>query len=117
TYSLNQIRANVAYWYQNTYGVTLGWQKTWGPANPLSYGPGELTGSANSKPNSNAFIVEADWVPFGKADSWGAPWANVKLGAQYIAYTQFNGSSSNYDGSGRNAGANNTFLLFGWLAF
>ncbi len=33
-YSLNQIRTNVSYWYKNTYGVTLGWQKTWGPANP-----------------------------------------------------------------------------------
>ena len=28
----------------------------------------DLTGSANSKPNSNAFIIEADWVPFGKPD-------------------------------------------------
>ena len=32
TSSLNQIRLNASYWYQNTYGVTLGWQKTWGPA-------------------------------------------------------------------------------------
>ncbi len=26
--NLNQIRINVSYWYQNTYGVTLGWQNT-----------------------------------------------------------------------------------------
>jgi hypothetical protein len=31
-----------------------------------------LSGSANGKPNSNEFILEADWVPFGKADSWAA---------------------------------------------
>ena len=38
--SLNQIRMNVSYWYQNTYGVTFGWQNTWGPANPVLYTTG-----------------------------------------------------------------------------
>jgi hypothetical protein len=42
---------------------------------------------------------------------------NLKLGAQYIAYTHFNGPSSNYDGAGRNASNNNIFLLFAWLIF
>jgi len=115
--SLNQTRLNAAYWYQNTYGLTLGWQRTWGPATPVLYQPAELTGSNNSKPNSNAFVVEADWVPFGKDGSWMGPWINLKLGLQYTAYTQFNGGSSNYDGSGRNASDNNTFLAFAWLAF
>lgn len=116
-YSLNQIRANVSYWYQNTYGVTLGWQRTWGPANPVLYAPAELTGSNNSKPDSNAFIVEADWVPFGKDNSLWAPFMNLKLGIQYTAYTQFNGGTSNYDGFGRNAGDNNTLLMFAWMIF
>lgn len=123
-YSLNQVRANVSYWYQNTYGITLGWQNTWGPANPVLY-PGldatgatiPIVGSANSKPNSNSFIIEADWVPFGKSDSWMSPWANLKLGVQYVAYTRFNGSNSNYDGAGRNASDNNTLYLFAWMAF
>ena len=110
TFALNEISANAAYWYQNTYGVTLGWQKTWGSLN-AAYG------TANGKPNSNAFIVEADWVPFGKASSWANPWVNLKLGAQYIIYTQFDGGISNYDGNGRSAGANNTLLMFAWLAF
>ena len=116
-YTLDQIRLTGSYWYQNTYGLTLGWQKTWGPANPILYQPGELTGSNNSKPNTNAYIVEADWVPFGKDDSWGAPLANLKLGAQLITYTQFNGGSTNYDGLGRSAAANNTLYLFSWLVF
>lgn len=115
--NLEQVRANVSYWYTNTYGATLGWQKTWGPANPVLYRPAALVGSANTKPNSNAFIIEADWVPFGKTDSLWAPFMNLKLGAQYIAYTQFNGGASNYDGAGRNASDNNTFLLFAWLIF
>ena len=116
--SLNQIRVNVSYWYQNTYGVTLGWQNTWGPSNPALYTTGEaISNSANGKPNSNAFIIEADWVPFGKANSWMSPWANLKLGIQYTAYTQFNGGGKNYDGFGRNAGDNNTLFLFAWMAF
>ena len=32
-----------------------------------------------------------------------SPWANLKLGIQYTAYTQFNGGNKNYDGFGRNA--------------
>jgi hypothetical protein len=116
--SLNQIRLNVSYWYQNTYGLTFAWQNTWGPANPVVYTTGsDLTNSANGKPNTNAFIVEADWVPFGKQDAWMSPWANLKLGVQYTAYTEFNGASTNYDGFGRNASANNMLYAFAWMAF
>ena len=113
-YSLNQIHADVSYWYKNTYGLTLGWQKTWGPANPILFANG---GSVNDKPNTNAFILEADWVPFGKEDSQWAPLANLKLGVQYTAYTQFNGGTSNYDGAGSNASGNNALLLFAWFMF
>jgi hypothetical protein len=115
--SLNQVRLTASYWYQNTYGFTVAWQNTWGPANPVLFAPAELVGSANGKPNSNSFTFEADWVPFGKADSVWSPWANLKLGVQYVAYTQFNGGNTNYDGFGRNASANNTLFLFAWMAF
>ncbi len=120
--SLNQFRINASYWFENTYGITFGWQKTWGPANPVVYlspafGGSDVTGSANSKPNSNAFIFEADWVPFGKDTSLWRPFLNLKVGLQYVAYTQFNGGSTNYDGFGRNASDNNTLYMFAWLAF
>lgn len=115
--TLNQIRASATYYYQETYGGTIGWQKTWGTPNPGLYPSAPLTGSANGKPNSNAITLEADWVPFGKYDSWAGPWANLKLGVQYTIYTQFNGASKNYDGYGRNAADNNTLYLFAWLIF
>jgi hypothetical protein len=114
---LNQIRLNLTYYYKNTYGLTFGWQDTWGKANPLLYPSAPVTGSANGKPNSNAFILEADWVPFGKPDSWGAPFANLKIGLQYTIYTRFNGGTTNYDGFGRNASGNNTLFLYAWLEF
>jgi len=116
-YNLNTFQANVSYWYKNTYGLTFGWQKSWGPANPVLYQPAPLNGSANGKPNSNDFIIEADWVPFGKEDSFWRPLANFKIGVQYIVYTQFNGGTKNYDGYGRNAGDNNALMLFAWMIF
>ena len=114
---LNQTRLNFSYWYQGTYGLNFGWQNTWGNANAALYAPAPVNGSANGKPNSNSFVVEADWVPFGKADSWARPLANLKLGAQYTLYTRFNGGSRNYDGFGGNASGNNTLFLYAWLAF
>jgi len=120
--TLNQVRLSATYYYQQTYGATFGWQNTWGSPNPLLYNGGSstpqpLSGSANGKPNSNEFILEADYVPFGKADSWAGPWVNLKLGIQYTIYTEFNGGTSNYDGNGRNASANNTLYLFAWMIF
>jgi hypothetical protein len=115
--NLQQIRLALTYYYRQAYGLTFGWQNTWGKANALLYAPAPVTGSANGKPNSNAFIIEADWVPFGKKASWGAPWVNLKLGLQYTAYTRFNGGTTNYDGFGRNASGNNTIFGFVWLAF
>jgi len=114
---LNQLSMNATYYYQNTYGVTFGWQYAWGTANPLLFPPAPITGSRNGKPDSNAFIFEADWVPFGKDDSWARPFANLKIGLQYVAYTMFNGGTRNYDGFGRNASGNNTIFLYAWMAF
>ena len=115
--ALNQLRVNTSYFYRNTYGLTVGWQYTWGTANPLLFAPAPLTGSRNGKPDSSAIIIEADWIPFGKDDSWGRPFANLKIGLQYVAYTLFNGGTRNYDGFGRNASDNNTVFLYAWMAF
>jgi hypothetical protein len=115
--SLNQVRANATYYYENTYGLTLGWQYTWGRPNPAMFPAAPVSGSANGKPNSNAFIVEVDWVPFGKQDSWARPFANLKVGLQYTAYTMFNGGAKNYDGFGRDASDNDTLYLYVWTAF
>ena len=40
----------------------------------------------------------------------------VRVGLQYIVYTKYDGASTNYDGTGRNASDNNTLYLFAWLA-
>ena len=116
-HSLNEINLNTSYWYQQTYGITAAWQRIWGTRDTTLYSPSPVSGSNNGKPDSNSFTVEADWVPFGKMNSWGNPWVNLKLGVQYTLYTEFNGSSSNYDGNGRSASDNNTLYMFAWLMF
>jgi hypothetical protein len=114
---LNQARIATSYFYRNTYGFNIAWQYTWGTPNPLFFPPHPVTGSANGKPNSNALIFEADWIPFGKLDSFARPFLNLKIGLQYTLYTLFNGGNRNYDGFGRNAGDNNTVFLYLWTAF
>ncbi len=56
-------------------------------------------------------------MPFGKDDSLWHPWLNLKVGAEYMFYTDYNGANTNYDGYGRNASSNNAFLLFAWTIF
>ena len=43
------------------------------------------------------------------------PKENIQLIAQYTMYNKFNGKSTNYDGSGRNASDNNTLYLMLWV--
>jgi len=116
-HELNLFTANASFFYQDTYGLTVGLQNSWGTADPVLYAPAPVTGSANGKPDSTAFIIEADWIPFGKQDSWARPWANLKIGLQYTIYTRFNGGTTNYDGFGRSASDNNTLFLYAWMIF
>lgn len=94
--------------YDHTYGLTLGLFDIRGDSNTDLYG---------GSPDTRGYTIQADWTPFGKENSWGAPWANVRLGLQYTGYTKFNGASKNYDGSGRDASDNNTLYGFVWAAF
>ena len=116
---LNEAKEWATYYYKETYGATIAFDKIWGNSNDLLYNTGadDSTGSIKGLPNSTAFIVEGDWVPFGKPDSFVHPFLNWKLGLQYTIYTQFNGSGKNYDGFGRAASDNNTFFLFLWTVF
>ncbi len=112
-YGLNSFNVNAAYWYKNTYGLTVAWQTVWGDNNLPQYGTNAPSGNglnATGNPGSNSFTVEADWVPFGKEKSLWRPFANLKLGASFTAYTQLDGNSST-------ASDNDTFFLFAWTAF
>lgn len=114
---LNSFKTKATYDYNRTYAASAGYFSVFGDGDMGLYAPGPIGGSLNGSPNSDGFIFELDYMPF----AWGGPefwpWLNAKLSLQYVAYTEFNGASSNYDGFGRNASDNNTLYLSAWLAF
>jgi hypothetical protein len=104
---VNTFRARATYMFGQAYAITLSPFFTTGTTDPAVYAPDPLDGSRTGSPNSSGLIAQLDWNP----------WMNTRITLQYTAYGKFNGASSNYDGSGRNASANNTLYLQAWLMF
>ena len=108
--SLNTFRINANYYYRShlgDIGGTVGYFSTTGDKDNLLYAPDPVGGNRTGKPNSDGFILETDYLP----------WKAGKISLQYTIYSKFNGSHSNYDGSGRAASDNNTLFLIVWLMF
>jgi len=99
--SLSTTRAKVSYYYDQKYGASLACFSTTGSADATKYG------TATGSPDSRGEIAEIDYLP--KQD--------IKLSLQYTRYDKFDGSSSNYDGAGRNASDNNNFYFLAWFMF
>jgi hypothetical protein len=96
-HDLNTFRVDGVYHIGYRLAPTFGYFVTTGTADPLLYGLVSRTFS----PDSQGFIANITYWPV----------QNVRLAFQYTAYTKFNGSGSNYDGSGRNASDNNSVYL------
>lgn len=111
--TLHSANITGAFTYQQTYTASAGYFSIWGSNDLGLYG----ADAANGSPNSDGLTAEVDYVPFGKDDSAYGSHVNLKLGLQYTAYLQFNGSHSNYNGAGRSASDNNTLALFAWMIF
>jgi len=113
TNTLDQYRLAASYHYAQTWGATLGWFQSHGSRDAALYGD-----SLRGRPDTAGYVLQADWTPWGKESSWGAPWANVRLGLQYTGYNRYMGGSHYYDADGntRRARDNNTTMLFLWLS-
>ena len=112
TDTLNFYNESASYYYKSTYGITVSRFDVTGSTDP-SYGF-----SANNSPNNAGWTVQLDATPFGKEKSFGWPYLNARVFAQYTAYDKFDGGTTNYDGvSGRNASDNNTWFTGVWFAF
>jgi hypothetical protein len=105
--NLKTFRLTGEYTYQRRIGGSLGYFTTTGSADTVLYAPAQVTGSANSSPNSNGYIAELNYLP----------WLNTKIQLQYVGYEKFNGLKANYDGVGRSASDNNTLYALVWLNF
>ena len=92
---------NAEYHYGNSFPAR--WDGSPRPElpHPLLFPQAPVTGNLNGDPHSTGYIANLSY--------W--PWQNLQLGAQYTAYTRFNGGNINYDSANRNASANNTMYL------
>jgi len=105
---LTTFRVNLNYYFRSRWGNiggTLAYFSTTGRKDSLLYAPARDSGSQNGKPDSNGFILEADYLPLER----------VRVSLQYTIYDRFNGAHSNYDGFGRDASDNNTLYFLVWL--
>lgn len=107
-YNLN---LNAAYYYRNTYGVSLGAFNTHGTGDATLYGDSRL-----NRPDTSGTVLQLDWTPTGKESFQGPAWLNFRLALQYTAFSKFEGSTQNYDGNGAKASDNNTLFVYLWSA-
>lgn len=90
-------RLSASYHYANTYGVTVGMFNAT---------------STDGQSGNRGTLLQADWTPWGKESSWGAPWANLRIGIQFVAYGRYiDGGTAADKPSDRN-----TTYLFAWTA-
>lgn len=109
--SLDDFRIDGSYYWHNTLGGTISFFNTTGSTDALLYGDNTAL-----KPDSTGLIFQVDGTLFGQEMVVLDGRFNLRLGLQYTVYTRFDGASSNYDGTGRNASDNNTLRLFLWTA-
>jgi hypothetical protein len=104
--TLGYLRLKGTYVYQAKFGGSLGYVSGTGSSDAQLYNNPTPLGSANNTPNTRFWVPEVFWTPV----------QNVRVGIQYYKVTEFNGSSNNYDGNGRNASDNNTLFFYFWGA-
>lgn len=106
--SLKTTKAHVTYFYQQTYGASLGYLDVRGGADQRQFNSMMPTiGSSNGLPGTQALLYELSYIPI----------QNIRVGLQYLAYQKFNGGKTNYDGLGRNAKDNNSLYLWAWFLY
>ena len=99
--TLNSLRIKGTYIYQAKYGASLSYFSVTGSSDATLYA------SATASPDTQGWTPELFYTPV----------QNIRIGLQYYAYQKFDGSTNNYDGSGRNAKDNNTAFLYVWGAY
>ena len=109
--TLRSFHTSLSYSFGNTWSLTGGWFSLNGTRDAALYN------TANGSPDTSGWIAEIAYLPFmhGGPKFW--PWLNARIGLQYTRYDTFNGARLNFDGLGRNAGGNNTLLLYTWIMF
>ena len=100
---LSSAKIKASYYFDRTYGVSLGAFTRSGSSDAQVWAAG-----ASGSPNAKGYIIELNYLPT----------QNVRLMAQYTGYRELWGQTgAGFDGSLRNPGDNNTFMFNVWVAF
>ena len=112
TNELNSLRVqgSIAYGGNNRFVFTGQYFNIWGTSDAGLYG-GLAAGSLglDPSPNSNGYIAEIAYIPFGTTAAPGWPWFNARIALQYTWYDKFEGTTIG-------AHNNNTLFLHAWFA-
>jgi hypothetical protein len=100
-----RLQASVALGGDNRFVFTGQYFDVEGTPDPILYA-GLASGIS---PNSNGWIGELAYIPFGASPAPGWPWFNARIALDYIVYEKF-------DGTKLGASGNNTLFLSFWLA-
>ena len=99
--SLRSFQVDASYYWRNKIGGTVQVFTTSGTRDDTFFG---------GRPDSTGVTFQVDGTPFGNSDSPLGRRFNVRVGVQYTAYTEFDGTSAG-------ASDNNTLRVFTWLAY
>jgi hypothetical protein len=109
--SLTESTLAATYVYRQTCGATIAWLSSRASADAVRYYP-------NDRPDSRVRYTEVFWTPFGREDSWHAPWANLRLAANWTRFDRFNGGTTNVFGPfSPNARDLDAFQLYAQVTF
>lgn len=103
-----KLQASFAYGGDNRVVFTGQYFNIWGTADAGLYGLDPVSGNAMT-PNSDGWMAEIAYIPYGVSKSMGWPWFNARIGLQYTYYNKFNGTTVG-------AHDNNTLFLHAWFA-
>jgi hypothetical protein len=103
-----RLQASFAYGADNRVVFTGQYFNIWGTADLALFGADPVTGNALT-PNTNGWMAEIAYIPFGASKMFGWPWFNARIGLQYTYYNKLNGTTVG-------AHDNNTLFLHAWFA-
>jgi len=86
-------------------GFTVGYFSIAGSSDATLY----MNNASGFSPNSNGWMGEIFYIPFGLNQAPGWPWFNARIGVQYYYYNKF-------DGTTLGAKDNNTVFVYLWVA-
>lgn len=96
--STKDFRLAASYHFMNTYGASLAYVKA---------------SSQDHSTDNRGYIYQLDWTPWGKESSWAAPWANLRLGLQYVSFK----ADAETEANGGKPGDKNNMRVFAWTSF